>query len=335
MNHKREQIVNVDGQKVNAICPIIVSASRATDIPAFYSDWLINRISAGYVKWKNPFNGRYSYVSFANTRLFVFWTKNPAPLIEKLNYFDDNNYGYYFQFTLNNYEDEGWEPNLPSLDRRIETFIHLSETIGKEKVIWRFDPIIISSNLSPDDVLGRIKEIGDIIHPYTERLVFSFVDVAAYRRVSYNLRNIDNTISDIDFEKMRHLARGIATMNQEWFLELGTCSEKIDLDEFNIEHNRCIDDRLIIRLFEKDQKLIDFLGYTTSEQLDLFDEAASYNYKKIRDKGQRKECGCIKSKDIGQYNTCPHGCIYCYANTNPKIAKMNYKHTKNTNDMLL
>lgn len=306
--------------------PVIISASRSTDIPAFYSDWLISRIKAGYVKWKNPFSGKFTNVSFEDARLFVFWTKNPAPMQSKLDFFDERGFNYYFQFTLNDYEIENWEPGLPSVEERIETFIGLSERIGKEKLIWRFDPIILSDKLGPDEILRRVERIGDILHLHTSKLVFSFIDIENYRKVKYNLCSLPDKLHEIDTQTMEYLAKGISQLNAGWGLELGTCAEKIDLEQYGIEHNRCIDDRLIIRLFPHDKELMAYLGYTTNDQTDfLADQSAKYSYSKIKDKGQRKACGCIKSKDIGQYNTCPHGCVYCYANTDHVTALKNWK----------
>lgn len=335
MVYNTEMIKDDHGVKRKALCPVIISASRATDIPAFYSDWLINRIKRGYVKWKNPFNGEYSYVSFSDARLCVFWSKNPRPLVDKLSFFDDRGLNYYFQYTLNDYCAEGWEPSLPQVQERIDTFIELSEKIGKEKVIWRFDPIIVTEMLFPDEVLERIENIGDQIHAYTERLVFSFIDVDCYKKVKSNLSNLDEVMRDIDLETMNYLARGISKMNESWNLKLGTCAERVDLENYGIEHNRCIDDRLIIRLFNDDIRLMEYLGYKRADQTDIFSENPDYSYEKIKDKGQRKACGCIQSKDIGQYDTCPHGCVYCYANTNPEIARENYLKTGKESEMLL
>ncbi len=319
------------GQEQKAAAPVIISASRATDIPAFYSDWLIDRVKRGYVKWKNPFNGVYSYVSFSDTRLFVFWTKNPQPMLSKLSFFEERGLNYYFQYTLNDYENEHWEPHLPSLAQRIDTFIRLSEQIGKERVIWRFDPIIISQSLYPDEILARIKKIGDQIYKHTQRLVFSFIDVDCYRKVKNNLSNLSESISDIDTETMNYLAKGISDLNKKWGLALGTCAEKLNLDQYGIEHNRCVDDRLIIKLFPEDTALMSYLGYQPSDQTDIFSENTAYSYEKLKDKGQRKACGCIQSKDIGQYDTCPHGCVYCYANTNHETALEQWKKSQGKN----
>jgi hypothetical protein len=300
------------GTSVNSAKPVIISASRSTDIPAFYSDWLISRIKAGYVKWKNPFSGEFTNVSFEQARLFVFWTKNPAPMLDNLTFFDNNGLSY-------------WEAGLPCLEDRIETFIGLSERIGKEKLIWRFDPIILSDKLDQDEILRRIERIGQRLHQHTERLVFSFIDIENYRKVKQNLCSIPDRLHEIDTQAMEYLAKGISQINAGWGLKLGTCAEKIDLEQYGIEHNRCIDDRLIIRLFSHDKELMAYLGYTTNDQTDfLADQNTEYSYMRIKDKGQRKACGCIKSKDIGQYNTCPHGCVYCYANTDHETALKNW-----------
>jgi hypothetical protein len=147
MNDK-VKIITDSGQQVDAQAPIIVSASRSTDIPAFYAKWFINRIKLGYVVWYNPFNQQPIYVSFKNCKVVVFWTKNPKPLIPYLKELDALGIHYYFQYTLNDYEKELLEPNVPALEKRINTFKELSNLIGKEKVIWRFDPMIVTPQLS-------------------------------------------------------------------------------------------------------------------------------------------------------------------------------------------
>ena len=149
------------GKLVEAQAPVIISASRSTDIPAFYSDWFINRLREGYVVWRNPFNQQPMYISFKTTKVVVFWTKNPKPLIPYLHELDERGIHYYFQITLNDYEKERFEPNVPKLSERIETFKLFSDKIGKEKTIWRFDPLILTSLLSPREFLNRIWHIGN------------------------------------------------------------------------------------------------------------------------------------------------------------------------------
>ena len=328
MNWEKIEILTENVEKVDAQAPIIVSASRATDIPAFYSDWFIYRLKQGYVKWKNPFNGVPLYVSFKNTRLITFWSKNPKPMIKHLEYLNDTGINYYFQFTLNDYVNEKLEAKVGSVDKRIETFIELSEKVGKEKVIWRFDPYILTETSGVDELLKRTEYIGDKLKTHTSKFVFSFADIKIYNKVQNNLRK--DSVSYIEFNErtMNELASGLQELNKNWNFEIGTCAEKIDLNKYGIIHNKCIDDDLMKRLFYNDSKLMDFLGYKF-ERADLFDtkgKLVSIKSKKLKDKGQREMCGCIMSKDIGQYNTCPHECLYCYANTSKEIAQNNYKH---------
>jgi DNA repair photolyase len=328
MNWEKIEILTENGEKVDAQAPIIVSASRATDIPAFYSDWFIYRLKQGYVKWKNPFNGVPLYVSFKNTRLITFWSKNPKPMIKHLGYLNDTGINYYFQFTLNDYVNEKLEAKVGSIDKRIETFIELSEKVGKEKVIWRFDPYILTKTSGVDELLKRTEYIGNKLKTHTSKLVFSFADIKIYKKVQNNLRK--DSVAYIEFNErtMNELASGLQELNKKWNLEIGTCAEKIDLDKYGIIHNKCIDDDLMKRLFYNDSKLMEFLGYKF-ERADLFDtkgKLINIKSRNLKDKGQREVCGCIMSKDIGQYNTCPHECLYCYANTSKEIAKKNYKH---------
>jgi hypothetical protein len=174
--------------RVEAIAPQIVSASRSTDIPAFYGDWFMARLNAGYVKWMSPFGGGPVYVSFAKVRLIVFWSKNPAPFLRHLEPLNQRGISYYFLYTLNDYDTEGLEPCVPPCEERIRTFIQLSETIGKGRVVWRFDPLILSDEISVQELLKKIQRIGDRIAPFTKRLVFSFVAIEKYAKVKRNLQ---------------------------------------------------------------------------------------------------------------------------------------------------
>ena len=325
MQWKKEKITIADGTEVDAQAPIIVSASRSTDIPTFYSDWFINRWEAGYLKWINPFNGKPLYVSFKNTRLVVFWTKNPRLMFKYLDYMDKNIPNYYFQYSLNDYDAEGFEAKVASVESRIKTFKELSDRLGKKRVVWRFDPLILTDIIDVNELLRRVKNIGDQLNSYTEKLVFSFVDIGIYRKVENNLKKENVNYIEWTPKLMDEFAKGISEINKDWGLELGTCSEKIDLDRYGIVHNKCIDDDLAIDLFSHDKKLMDFLG-VEFEEASLFDsERKIVKKRNLKDKGQREDCGCVMSKDIGQYNTCPHECNYCYANTSKEIAKKNYR----------
>lgn len=290
-----------------AVKPVIVSASRATDIPAFYGRWLQNRIKAGYVRWVNPFNAtQNAIVSFERTRVFVFWTKNAKPMFPYLSTVEEHNFNYYFQFTLNNYEDDGLEPHLPSLASRIQTFKELSIRLGSHRVVWRFDPLILTDRLSIDVLINRIQDIAEHLHGFTRKLVISFADIGHYKKVQSNLARADIRYQEFTPELMREFASKLRSVSRDWGVKIGTCSEQVDLAEYNIEHNRCVDDQLLIENFSHDKQLMDFLGY----EPDMFGAPARPN---MKDKGQRKACGCIVSKDIGAYNTCPFLCTYCYA----------------------
>ena len=324
MQWQKEKIKLDNNTTIDAQAPIIISASRSTDIPTFYSDWFISRWEAGYIKWTNPFNGQPLYVSFKNTRLVVFWTKNPRPMFKHLDYLDKNIPNYYFQFSLNDYDKEKYEAKVPSVESRIKTFKELSQRLGKKRVVWRYDPLILTKDIDVNELLRRVKNIGNQIHEFTEKLVFSFVDIDIYRKVENNLKKEDVPYIEWTSQNMEEFAKGISQINKDWGLQLGTCSEKIDLDKYGIVHNKCIDDDLMIDLFSHDSQLMDFLGVEI-KQPDLFSDGEIIKTRNLKDKGQREDCGCIMAKDIGQYNTCPHECNYCYANASKEIAKKNYK----------
>ncbi|MDR1963540.1 MAG: DUF1848 domain-containing protein [Planctomycetaceae bacterium] len=291
----------------DGVAPVIVSASRATDIPAFHGDWLLHRLREGYCVWRNPFNRKCQYVGFQNLRAVVFWTKNPEPFLSRLEEFNQWEFSYYFQFTLNNYETEKFEPNLPPLETRIKTFQKLSRQIGKDRIIWRFDPILPAEGLSADSIFERICFIGDRLAGFTEKLVFSFADIETYPKVCSNLRYIPLHPREPVVSEMYRMADRLAEQGRRWKMQLATCCENMNFTSYDIVPNRCIDPELLQRLAPNDPKLIAFLTQTE------------------KDRGQRKHCGCVVSKDIGQYNTCPHYCVYCYANTSRQHIEQNEK----------
>lgn len=339
-------IINDRGETVEANAPIIVSASRSTDIPAFYCDWFFERLRKGYSVWTNPFNGVPSYISYQNTRFIVFWSKNPRPLLGHLDELDNRGIGCYVQFTLNDYEDEGLEKGVPPLTQRIDTFKQLVARLGKGHVIWRFDPMILTDKISMDDLLRKVTNIGDQLNGFTEKLVFSFADIESYKKVKANLDRNKINYREWDADSMNEFAQRLSELNRErgWNIQLATCGEKIDISRYGIAHNRCVDDDLMIRFGYKDQELMKFLNvdiHTVSPSLfvdpeipegalRISDTLYGVKQKNNRDKGQRQFCGCIVSKDIGQYNTCPHLCEYCYANASKETAIANYRRHKSS-----
>ena len=257
--------------------PKIISVSRREDIPALENrvNWFFDKIKDGHVNIKNPFSGKDYDIFFDETKFAVFWTKNPKPIISRLN---ELPFKYYFQFTLNDYPE--YELNVPPLNERIETFKYISDLCGRGSIVWRFDPIIINDKISEDDIINRIQNIGDQIFEHTEKLIFSYVD--PYKKLG-------NKFVEINDDIKISVANRLIDMNKNWGLELSTCAESINLD--GIVHNKCVDPDLIERICG-DQKWI----------------------KDKKDKSQRPDCGCIVSADIGTFKTCRHGCRYCYSN---------------------
>ena len=330
-------ITTDNGEQVDATAPVIISASRSTDIPAFYAKWFFNRLAKGYCVWYNPFNQQPMYISFKNCKVVVFWTKNPEPIIPYLPELDKRGLHYYFQVTLNDYVQEGFEPNVPPVAKRIQSFKNLAQMIGKEKMIWRFDPLIITPTIGPRELLRRIWDVGNQLKGYTDKLVFSFVDVKAYRKVQNNLvkETALFTKEDVDNAEANHAQRieiveGLQkiknTWHQEgWDVDMATCAEDIDLESYGIKHNRCIDGELMKRIFFFFLELVYYLHTLKWPKRDLFGQLPPIpeKSKNVKDTGQRKICGCMVSKDIGMYNTCRHFCVYCYANTSKEAVQKN------------
>lgn len=335
----KELITRENGERVLMQVPEIISASRSTDIPAFYADWFFHRLNVGYSAWTNPFNGVKSYVSYKNTRFIVFWSKNPRPLLKHISELRDRNINCYIQFSLNDYEKEGLEKGVPSLNERIDTFKRLVDQLGLGGVIWRFDPLMLTNTIGIEELLQKVSYIGDSLKGYTEKLVFSYADIAVYKKVKNNLQHNNILYKEWDEEQMIQFAKSLSSINQRWGYQLATCAERINLESFGIKHNRCIDDSLIIRRAYQDKSLMNFLKvkFHTLPTPSLFGDTDSLPPDAIilpngtyatrgdnQDKGQREFCGCIRSKDIGEYNTCIHLCEYCYANANKQIAKANF-----------
>jgi DNA repair photolyase len=327
----KTQITDEHGNNVKASSPVIISASRSTDIPAFYANWFLHRLKTGYSAWINPFNGAKSYISYQRVRLIVFWSKNPHPLLPTLEYLDEKHLNYYIHFTLNDYENERWELGVPPLGVRVDTFKRLVDKVGFGKVIWRFDPLMLTATVSTEDLLRKIENVGNQLQGYTEKLVFSFAQIENYVRVKRNLKQNNINYRQFNEDDILFFTRELRMLNKKWNYTLSSCNENRDLTPYTVQHNKCIDDDLIIKYFSADNLLMDFLGIQFPNT-GLFDaEKAVFKTKNNKDKGQRPYCCCIVSKDIGQYDTCPHGCVYCYANTSAKKAKCNYRqHNGNT-----
>jgi len=273
---------------------MIISASRRTDIPAFYSDWFMNRIKEGFVLVQNPFNAlQISKISLSPESVdsIVFWTKNPARLMDKLTVLDRLQYQYYFQFTLTPYGRE-IEPNLPDKQELIATFIKLSNMIGRERLVWRYDPIVLTDRLDRRYHYEQFRAFAEKLTPYADRCIISFVDF--YAKTTRNLKSLN--AERINDGTMQEIAGEFMNICRSSGLRLETCAEELDMRELGIANGKCIDDRQIAKILGRE-----------------------FTVRKAH--GQRKKCGCVSSVDIGAYNSCSHNCLYCYANCGSTLVK--------------
>jgi hypothetical protein len=274
---------------------MILSASRRTDIPAFFFDWFLNRLKIGYVLVRNPFNSRQvSRISLQGTvDCVVFWTKNPACAFRRLEELTEYEIPYYFLFTITPYGPQ-LERNLPPEDERIDTFRKLADALGKERVIWRYDPILFSSSIDVDFHRRHFARIAKKLEGTTDRCVISFLDL--YKKCRRNLAHFH--IIDATEELMLRTGTYIGEIARGYGISLQSCAEEMDLSIAGITKGKCIDDSLVSKL--------------VGEKITL-----------PKDASQRKACGCVESIDIGVYNSCAHGCQYCYANFNHDLAQRN------------
>ena len=195
-------------------------------------------------------------------------------------------------------------------------------------MIWRYDPLMLTDRLTIEQLTERVAALGDVLRDFTEKLVVSFADISIYKRVRKNLSRENIGYRDFTPDLMREFAGRLQALNKLWGLKIASCAEGIDLKQYGIEHNRCVDDELMIELFKEDDDLMDFLGYKPGLFHNLPKES-------LKDPGQRKDCGCIVSKDIGMYDTCLHLCKYCYANTSRESVEANVRRHKADSDVLL
>lgn len=274
---------------------MILSVSRRTDIPNYYPDWFYNRIKEGFVYVRNPMNlHQVSKIDISPDVVdcIVFWTKNPEPMIGRLD--ELNAYNYYFQFTLTGYGRD-MEHNVPhKKEVMIPVFQKLSEKIGKKKVIWRYDPIIFTGVYTPEYHLKEFEQIACALNGYTDQCVISFVDVYVKNRKKVKALNA----YDLEEPALKEFCKNISRIAGANKMTVGSCAERKELTDCGIRHNCCIDQKLI-------------------------EEITGYRIKAGKDKNQRPECGCIESMDIGTYDTCKNGCLYCYANGSQESVRKN------------
>lgn len=273
---------------------MIISASRRTDIPAFHASWFMDCIHQGRVAVKNPFNPRQETIvslTPAQVDVIVFWTRDAAPLVKHLPELDYGGYRYIFLYTITGYGPP-LETRCPPLPTALETFKRLSDTIGPERVIWRFDPIICIEEQGSDWIIARFEQIAQSLHGCTGRVIISFLDL--YKKVIKRLAKLkqETGLTVVDAAERQDFvsvtATALASLAAKNKMEIQSCAEKTDLKPFGIAPGSCIDAEYLSRLF----------GIAVPP---------------AKDKSQRPRCRCAPSRDIGTYNTCRHGCEYCYA----------------------
>jgi DNA repair photolyase len=281
---------------MSPILPII-SASRRTDIPAFYGDWFYQMVQQGYVEVSNPFSGKPTRISLDPDKVsaIVFWSKNYQPFLDILKQIESRyQHRFLFHFTINGFQNNAkklFEPKTPEFKTAVETARHLANRYGKEKVIWRFDPIIFSNLTPASERLDTFAQIAQMLEQTVSRCYISFVDL--YKKVKRNFEKLTRQ-ENLQFFKPSlieqvQFTRELASLAARHGIEVMTCCEDEIATAAGITRGHCIDAKLLQKLYP-DQQFSTELRPT------------------------RKGCGCYASSDIGTYNTCQHRCIYCYAN---------------------
>ncbi len=275
---------------------MIISASRRTDIPSFYGEWFISRINRGYLFVRNPFNNTVVYRIDLNPDIvdcIVFWTKNPGSFLDKLKFLKQ--YNYYFLFTVTPY-DKSLEKNLPDKKDIINTFRILSDRLGEERLIWRYDPVIYTSEINIDYHTRNFEYLSGQLHRHTRKCIISFIHM--YSKCRRNLQG--TTARELTEEEIYALSEKMVQIAVSYNIKIESCAIRTDLSGYGINPGSCIDKTLIGKI-------------------------AGKNLNIGKDRNQRKECRCFESIDIGVYNTCLNNCLYCYANYNFQTVMQNFR----------
>ncbi len=295
---------------------MIISASYKTDIPTFYGEWFMNRLRAGSCKMRNPYSRQVYSVDLTRDSVdgIVFWTKNIGPFLESLKEVQERGYPFIIQHTITGYPRE-LEARVTNSVQTVEHLREVASIYGPDVVIWRYDPILISSLTPFEWHLQNFEILAKALENVTNEVVISFAQT--YKKTK---RNVEAASQNFGFQwhesesfpddLLKAFAVELAKTARRYHIHLRVCSQKKLLVPELIEEARCID--------------AERLGRTAQRSLTQH----------IKLQGNRKECGCFASKDIGEYDTCPHGCIYCYAVQQREKALNRYKAHDPTNDFL-
>ncbi len=280
---------------------MILNISGRTDIVAFYSEWLINRLNAGFIDVRNPFNKKMvSRIMLEDVDLLFFCTKNPLPIIDKISSIKQK---VYFHITLTPYKKD-IEPNLPDKKEIVEGIKKLSKTIGKENIVIRYDPIFLNDKYTVDYHIKAFNRVCSLLDGYISKILISFID--DYKNVRNNYKVLK--YRDFSEDDYKRIGESFSRIAKEHNIVVHTCAEERNLEEYGFIKDECMSKELAFKLTGK-------------------------IYKKWKAR-KNVPCQCIEMADIGVYNSCKHFCKYCYANYNEKQVLENYKN-HNPNSSLL
>lgn len=264
----------------------VISASRRTDIPALYSEWLVNRLQAGFAFVPQPYSGKMTRVSLRadDVAAIVLWSKNYRPLLDKLEAIEQMTQNLFFHFTITANRD--LELSTPDFREAIKDYIFISKRYAPDRIVWRFDPICITDRMPFDVAEERFVRCAALLQGHADACIISLAH--PYKKTLKNVqRHAQQTLLEVPDDKKREYVLRLAHAAESFGIRLFACCNDLLLSE-QIRKASCIDGQAFSRIF--------------SVPLDT------------RLASTRKECACTRSVDIGAYNTCTHGCLYCYAN---------------------
>jgi len=284
---------------------MIINTGGRTDTVQYYTEWLLRRFSEGYVISRNPmFPSKVNRYELTPDKVdcVVFCSKNYKPILPRLHEITDR-FNTYFHYTITAYGKD-IEPNVPSIDESIETLVRLSEIVGKKRIAWRYDPVLLTEKYTIKRHLETFDYMSEKLSSYIDRCIFSFVEM--YKKLEYNMPELI-PITEGD---MKILSEGLGAISKKYGTFIQTCGTNGDFSEYGIHSSGCM-------------------------TLDILGNANRITFRNLKHKGMRQGCHCIESRDIGAYDTCMNGCKYCYANKNPQKAFENYKYHDSASPLLL
>ncbi len=280
---------------------MIINTGGRTDTVQYYSEWLLNRFKEGFVYSRNPFYpDKVTCYELTPDKVdcIVFCSKNYEPILDKLHEITDK-FNTYFHYTITAYGGD-IEPRVPAIEKSIETLLKLEQIVGKQRIAWRYDPVLLTGKYTIDYHLQIFEDMAKQLSEHIDRCIFSFVEM--YKKLGVNMPELKPITED---EKIS-LARGMGEIVQRYNIHLQTCATNEDYQEFGIHPSGCM-------------------------TLDILGNANGVKFKNLKHKGMRANCNCMETRDIGWYDTCPNGCRYCYANSTPQKAIENFKlHNPNS-----